>query len=93
MPMDNSAELHIPRLTPDQVGSVVSVMVFNSIVLNIEQIVALSEGQPRTILQVTIQEVLTGYSVRRRYGCPTVFSAIAELETSRSVAQPCRSRQ
>jgi len=44
MPIDNSAALHMPRFTPVQVGSVVWVIVFNSIVLNIEQIVALFEG-------------------------------------------------
>lgn len=90
IPIDSSAALHMPRLTPDQVGSVVSVMVFNSIVLNMEQIVALFEGKPQTVLVVMTHEVLTECSVERQYGCPTASSATAELEIGRSVVQPCR---
>ena len=50
MPMDNSEELHMVRLTPDQVGSLVSVIVFNSMVLNMEQIVALFDCQLSDLL-------------------------------------------
>jgi hypothetical protein len=49
--MDNSAELQMPRLTPDHVGSVVSVIVFSSIVLKTEHIVALFDGQSRLVLK------------------------------------------
>jgi hypothetical protein len=43
MPMLSSAEDQIPRFMPSQVGSWVSVMAFSSMVLKIEQTVALED--------------------------------------------------
>jgi hypothetical protein len=44
MPMLSSALDQIPRFMPSQVGSCVSVMAFSSMVLKIEQTVALEDG-------------------------------------------------